>query len=152
MAQLARGEHGEPDFWHDGWDGYAPARQRLLDAVAASPVHDTLVLSGDVHSFWAADLKRDFDAPDSATVASEFVGGSITSQGEADSRVQIHVEHNPHIRYGRGGRNGYALVTLDAKMARVAFRAVDDVKQPQSGISTLQSFTVEAGKPGVSLG
>ena len=36
-----------------------PARRRLLDAVAASPVRDTLVLGGDVHSFFAADLERD---------------------------------------------------------------------------------------------
>ena len=63
MAQLDRGAEGKHAYWHDGWDGYVPARQRLLDAVAASPVRDMLVLSGDVHAFWAADLKRDFDAP-----------------------------------------------------------------------------------------
>jgi alkaline phosphatase D len=120
--------------------------------VAASPVRDTLVLSGDVHSFWAADLKRDFAAPGSATVATEFVGGSITSQGPADTRVQTALTRNPHLRYGRSDRFGYAHVALDARSARVSFRTVDTIKHPQSGISTMQSFVVEAGKPGVLMG
>jgi alkaline phosphatase D len=152
MAQLDRGTQGRRAFWHDGWDGYPAARRRLLDAVAASPVRDTLVVSGDVHSFWAADLKRDFDAPEAPTIATEFVGGSITSQGPADARVQAQVAKNPHVRYGRGGRYGYAHVALDIKAAHVAFRAVDTVKSEQSTLSTLQSFAVEAGKPGVVAG
>ena len=152
MAQVDRGAAGKHAFWHDGWDGYAPARRRLLDAVAASPVRDTLVLSGDVHAFWAADLKRDFDVAGSATLATEFVGGSITSQGPSEARVQALLERNPHLRYGRSRRYGYALVRLDAKAAHVAFRAVDTVKAPQSAISTMQSFAVEAGRPGAVVG
>jgi alkaline phosphatase D len=152
MAELDRGQQGKPAYWLDGWDGYPAARRRLLEAVAASPVRDTLVLSGDVHSFWAADLKRDFAAPQSATVATEFVGGSITSQGPPEARVQAAVSRTPYIHYGRSGRYGYAHVTLDAKAAHVSFRAVDAIKIPQSGISTLQSFVVEAGKPGVTGG
>jgi alkaline phosphatase D len=149
MAELNRDQPGKPAYWLDGWDGYASARQRLLDAVAASPVRNTLVLGGDVHSFWAADLKRDFQAPQSPTVANEFVGGSITSQGPPEARVQAAVNRTPYIRYGKSGRYGYAFVALDAKAAHVSFHAVDTVKSLQSGISTLQSFVVEAGNPGV---
>ena len=149
MAQLDRGKDSKPAFWADGWDGYAAPRQRLLDAVAASPVRDTLVLGGDVHSFWAADLKRDFDAPSAPTIATEFVGGSITSQGPAESHVKTLVSRNPHIRYGRSGRYGYALVALDAKAAHIDFRMVDTVKSEQSAISNGARFAVEAGHPGV---
>ena len=46
-----------------------------------------LVLGGDVHSFWASDLRRDFTGP-GPTVATEFVGGSITSQGPSADRVK----------------------------------------------------------------
>ena len=152
MAELDRGQHGKPAYWLDGWDGYAAARRRLLEAVAASPVRDTLVLGGDVHSFWATDLKLDFEAPHSPTVASEFVGGSITSQGPPEARVQAAVARTPYIRYGRSGRYGYAHVVLDAKAAHVSFRAVDAIKSPQAGISTLQSFVVEVGRPGVAGG
>jgi len=149
MAQLDRGDANKPVFWADGWDGYAAPRQRLLDAVAASPVRNTLVLGGDVHSFWAADLKRDFDAPGAPTVATEFVGGSITSQGPAESRVKALVAKNPHIRYARSGHFGYALVALDPKAAHVDFRMVDTVRSEQSGIANGARFAVEAGRPGV---
>ncbi|TAJ88067.1 alkaline phosphatase D family protein [Reyranella sp.] len=150
MAQVDRGEGEHRAFWHDGWDGYAPARQRLLDAVAASSVRDTLVASGDVHSFWAADLKRNFDAADAPTIATKFVGGSITSQGPSPARVKALLARNPDLRYGLGGRHGYTQVALAPKAATVSFRVVDTVKEPTSGIATIQSFTVEAGRPGVS--
>ena len=152
MAQLDRSKEGPPGFWADGWDGYAAPRQRLLDAVAASPVCDTLVLGGDVHSFWAADLKRDFNAPGSPTIATEFVGGSITSQGPGESGIAALLAKNPDIRYARSGRFGYALVALDPKAAHVDFRMVDTVKSEQSGIATGARFVVEAGRPGVVAG
>ena len=151
VAQVDRSPKRAGDFWHDGWDGYAPARQRMIDAIAASPVRDTIVLSGDVHSFWAADLKRDFDDSRGPIVATEFVGGSITSQGPSEAAVHSRLAANPHLRYGQSEKYGYAHVTLDATGAHVAFRSVDSVKSPQSTITTLQSFVVESGKPGVVM-
>lgn len=149
MAQVDRGDTTRRAFWHDGWDGYAPARQRLLDAVATSPGRNTLVASGDVHSFWAADLTRDFDTASSPIVATEFVGGSITSQGPAEARVKALLARNPHLRYGLGGRHGYARVELAPQAAAIAFRVVDSVKASASGIATAARFAVEAGHPGV---
>ena len=38
--------------------------------------------------YWAADLKADFNDPNSSTVGTEFVGTSITSGGDcADTQV-----------------------------------------------------------------
>jgi alkaline phosphatase D len=148
MAELDRGEGDKHAYWADGWDGYPVARKRLLDAVAASPTKDTLVLGGDVHSFWATDLKRDFADPKSSTVATEFVGGSITSQGPPANRLPPFLAKNPHIRAALSEVNGYGLVTLDRQKALVAFRALADVRDPKSGISSIQQFAVEAGKPG----
>ena len=84
-------------------------------------------------------------------MATEFVGGSITSQGPSEARVRSRMAVNPHLRYGRSEKYGYAHVTLDAKGAHVSFRSVDSVKGPQSKIATLQSFVVEAGKSGVVM-
>lgn len=149
MAELDRGRDGKTSYWADGWDGYAPARQRLLDQVAASPVHDTLVLGGDVHSFWATDLRRDFARTGQPIVATEFVGGSLTSQGATEARLKALLAKNPHIAYARTAVYGYALVALNAKAASVSFRTVANVKERNSPISTLARFAVEAGRPGV---
>jgi alkaline phosphatase D len=152
MAELDRGPGERHVYWADGWDGYPVGRQRLLDAVAASSVKDTLVMGGDVHSFWAADLKQDFADPKSRTAATEFVGGSITSQGPPNDRVQGLLAKNPHIRAGLGGVYGYGHLALDAKQALVSFRTVTDVRDPKSDISTARRFAVEAGKPGAVAG
>jgi alkaline phosphatase D len=152
MAEIDRGPGERHVYWADGWDGYPMARQRLLDAVAASPTRDTLVLGGDVHSFWAADLKRDFAHPKAPTVATEFVGGSITSQGPSADRLKGYMAKNPHIRSALTQVNGYGLVVLDARKALVSFRTLADVRDPKSAITTAQRFAVEAGRPGAVRG
>ena len=48
-------------YWTDGWDGYAPARKRLLQTVVDRKVPGVVVLGGDVHAHYVADLKADFD-------------------------------------------------------------------------------------------
>ena len=151
MAEAGRiNKDGKRAFWGDGWDGYPAARQKLLDVVAASPVKDTVVMGGDVHSFWAADLKQDFAIPKSRTVATEFVGGSVTSQGFSNKRLQSLLQGNPHLRYGLGDAYGYGHLALEAKAATVSFRTVDDVRDPKSGIATPARFVVEAGNPGAN--
>jgi alkaline phosphatase D len=37
------------------------------------------MLTGDVHNSWAAELKKNFDDPNSATLGIEFVATSISS-------------------------------------------------------------------------
>jgi alkaline phosphatase D len=152
MAELDRGPGERHVYWADGWDGYPIARQRLLDAVSASPTKDTLVLGGDVHSFWATDLKQDFADAKAPTVATEFVGGSITSQGPTNERVQGSLAKNPHIRFGLGGVNGYGVLALEPKHAQVSFRTLTDVRDPKAGITTVKRFAVETGKPGIGVG
>ncbi|MEO0972799.1 MAG: alkaline phosphatase D family protein, partial [Pseudomonadota bacterium] len=46
-------------FNPDAWDGYQGARQRILDFLAAEQPSNPIVLTGDIHSSWAADIKAD---------------------------------------------------------------------------------------------
>ena len=46
MAEADRGPQDRHIFWADGWDGYPMARQRLLDAIAASPVPVVAAMNG----------------------------------------------------------------------------------------------------------
>ncbi|HSW22722.1 MAG TPA: alkaline phosphatase D family protein, partial [Burkholderiaceae bacterium] len=61
MARFSRSEPAQPAYWTDGWDGYAPARKRLLQTVVDRRVPGVVVLGGDVHAHYVADLKVDFD-------------------------------------------------------------------------------------------
>jgi len=80
IAQLSRVINGERTFSMDKWDGYVVARKRLLDFFANERPSNPIVLSGDIHSNWVADLKTDFDDPGSETVATEFAGTSRERQ------------------------------------------------------------------------
>lgn len=148
MAEADRQVGPEHGYWMDGWDGYAATRARLLDAVATHRPRNALVISGDVHAFWAADLRREADA---AAMATEFVGGAITSQGPSTASVTHLLGKNPHLRYGRSDRRGYALMTLDAKGCIVEYRGVDDEKIPDSPVRQIARFAVENGRAGVQI-
>jgi alkaline phosphatase D len=139
-------------FWTDGWDGYAPARQRLLGVVAERKVPGVVVLGGDVHGNYVADLRPDYDDPKSPVVASEFCGTSITSLSLPQDRVDAARRFNPHIRYARSDERGYMRFSLDAKRLQASLRVVDDARDPASGIRTAARFTVDAERPGAATG
>ena len=135
-------------YWTDGWDGYPAARRRLLDVVAQRKLPGVVVLGGDVHSHYVADLKADYDDPQSPVIASEFCGSSITSLGMPQARLDAARTFNPHIRYGRSDQRGYMRFALDAKQLQAQIRVVDDALDPASGISTAARFVVDSARPG----
>jgi alkaline phosphatase D len=110
-----------------------------------------VVLGGDVHSNYVADLKADYDDPASPVIASEFCGTSITSLSLAQSRIDAALPFNPHIKYGRGDQRGYMRLAVDAKQVQMQVRVVDAL-DPSSGVTTAARFTVDAAKPGTQTG
>jgi alkaline phosphatase D len=148
MAELARPEEGGHRFWMDGWDGYPNARRRLLESIAAHKPRNPVVIGGDRHAFFVADLKRDFGQAREPVLASEFVGTSITSQGPNAASMQQALKANPQLKYGRGDKRGYATVDLTAARCTVGFEGVDDEKQKDSAVHRLATFVVEDGVTG----
>lgn len=139
-------------FWTDGWDGYPAARRRLLDTLANSGAKNPLVLAGDVHTFYASELRRDFNRPVSRAnpvLAAELCGTSITSSSRPQARTQENVERNPHMLYGRSDRRGYMLVQVTPQSAQARFMALDDVHDARSGQSQVAGFVVSGGSPAV---
>jgi len=134
--------------WTDGWDGYPAARARLFDALLEHRVANPVVLGGDVHLFNVSELKRDFDDPASAAIASEFVCTSITSQGWAQERLNAFLPDNPHMKLLDSRYRGYVRMEVTAKETRADLRAMDSVTHPAAACSTLASFVVEDGRPG----
>jgi alkaline phosphatase D len=135
-------------FYSDGWDGYPAARKRLLGHIASRKIRNPVVLSGDVHSFWANDLAVDFDDAKSPTIASELVTTSISSQPPPEERIQTAKTENPRIHFATGTRRGYLRLEITPVRLRADLRAVDDVTDPSSACTTMASFVVEDGRPG----
>jgi alkaline phosphatase D len=117
-------------YWTDGWDGYAPARKRLLGMVAERKLPNVVVLGGDVHSHYVTDLKVDYDDAKSAVIASEFCGSSISSHGISQQRIDAALPFNPHVHYARGDQRGYMDFTLTGKRLDASLLAVVEPNNP----------------------
>jgi alkaline phosphatase D len=139
-------------YWTDGWDGYAPSRNRLLGTVAQRQVPGVLVLGGDVHANYVADLKADYDDPKSQVVASEFCGTSISSLGLDQERLETARPFNPHVHHSRADQRGYVRLRVTREQTTAALRVLADGRDPASAIGTAAQFSVAAGKPGVQPG
>ena len=137
-------------FSMDSWDGYLGSRDRITRFIEERGVRNPIVLTGDVHANWAADLKSDYGDPDSATIGTEYVATSITSGGDgSDQRADTAeiLAENPHIKFFNDKR-GYVRCTLTPDELRTDYRIVQYVTRPGSPVSTRASFVTESGNPG----
>jgi alkaline phosphatase D len=151
MAQLEQKQGEGEGWWSDGWDGYPAGRQRILSQIAEHKIENVVVIGGDIHSFWVTDLKQDFGASNSPTVATEFVGTSVTSEGVPFDVFSGFVPENPHIRFFESRERGYVLAEVRPGLWRTELRVVDTITQPEATARTLKAYAVDPGKAGAQL-
>ena len=151
-SQLPFKQDADVRIWTDGWDGYPMARQRLLESLSTSGASNPLVLSGDVHSFFAAEIRRyptRGASRGNAVLASEFCGTSITSPSRPQKRTEEFVAINPGLKYGKSDQRGFMLLDVTPESTTAHFQALADVQDAGSGIATAASFVVRSGQAGV---
>ena len=137
-------------FNMDQWDGYVAARNRLLRFLMDQHPRNPIVLTGDIHSSWVHDIKRNFDDPASETVGTDLVGTSISSDFPSAfiAPVLAALRDNPHTKFFDGQYRGYVRCELTPEMWRADFRAVPTILDDQVDAFTLASFIVADGQPG----
>ena len=114
-------------------------------------MRNAVFVTGDWHSTFVNDIRQDFDEPDSPVVATEFVGTSVTTNGDDIVYGPYYgpmVQFNPHIKFFDGDRRGYQRHTLTADAWRTDLVMVDRVGTPTSPASVLGSWVVQDGVPG----
>jgi alkaline phosphatase D len=152
-------------FKTDQWDGFRSERQALLEACAA--VDNLVVLSGDLHGFYAAELYADFDAPSAEPIAVEYAVSAISAP-TVDAQLNAVIKDNlflealglldlvpefdanvlatnPHIRYAESTKNGLAIVEISDSRIDVRFVAVSDVTSPTGRVSEEVAFYTPIG-------
>ena len=117
---------------YDQWDGYAPARDRLL--TAAQVADRAIVLTGDIHLAGVGLLPA---------VGVEFVTTSISSGGLVPDDLEGTVASLGNIVAAERAHRGYTrhVVTEDGWTAE--FRIVDDATVVDSPVSTWRTFVVD---------
>jgi alkaline phosphatase D len=133
----------------DSWDGYRASRARIQQGWVDRAVRNPVVLTGDVHRAWASDLKADYNNASSATIGSELVSSSVTSGGDGDGSTTIpDVGTNPWLKF-YNNRRGYVRTTITPTQMQADFRAVAMVTEHGSAATTVKSFVIEDGRPGL---
>ena len=150
MSQTIEVAGDAKKYGMDNWNGYVAARHRLLGFMRERKPSNPVVLTGDIHSNWVCDVKAEFDDPRSETIATEFVGTSISSGGdgttnraEADRRLAA----NPHVKFFSAQR-GYVRCILLPERWQSDYRVVEAVTRRDAPITTRASFIVENGRAG----
>ena len=122
----------------DQWDGYTADRHELFSFLADNGITDTVFLTGDIHSGWACDLPLDAGTyPASASVATEFVGTSVTSNnlkditGTPSRTTSLAVEAaiqtaNRHIKYLNFDDHGFSVLDVTSKRTQMDYFVVGD--------------------------
>jgi alkaline phosphatase D len=140
----------EQSFFNDGWDGYAPARKRLTDALHKNSVQNAVMLGGDVHENWVGYLKTDYSQTTAAqalpAIGVEFCGTSITSPAgsSAVEKTSERLAENPHFVFADAKFRGYGVVEFNAKQMTTSLRVVDNVRSKTTVVDTLAKFVVPA--------
>jgi alkaline phosphatase D len=151
-------------FKTDQWDGFRSERRALLEACAG--VDNLVVLSGDLHGFYAAELYADFDAG-GEPIAVEFATSAISAPTVEVQLTEVVAQSpfldafglgalipefdsnllatNPHIRHAESRRNGIAIIDVSATEVRATFVEVDDVTRPHGGVAREIAFRTVAG-------
>jgi alkaline phosphatase D len=141
---------GGPLYSMDQWPGAAHERMKLVEFIADRKVANPVVLTGDIHSNWLNDLRIDDRKPDTACVATEFVGTSISSGGNtatsAEAVAKIRQE-NPFVQLQNRDR-GYVRCEITPKTWTSEYVAIDDVLKPGGKCKVTDKFVVESGRPG----
>src|SRR5690606_699990 len=78
----------------DAWDGYPAERQKVLNHLTTNDIDNFVVLTGDIHTSWAFNIKNGSDAR-----GVEFVTPIVTSPGAPVDVGGILQIENPHIKY-----------------------------------------------------
>ncbi|MBJ8341090.1 alkaline phosphatase D family protein [Antrihabitans sp. YC3-6] len=128
----------------DAWDGYVADRNTVLGRAADLGVNNLVVITGDRHTNYVSELRRDFSDLESPIVAHEFVGTSICSGGDGADMPdggETLMAASPDIKFVNGQR-GYVRVHVDQEAWRTDFRVMPFVQSPGAPISTRASFVV----------
>jgi alkaline phosphatase D len=113
-----------------------------------------VVLTGDSHQNWVRNVPPDFRTFDGQPVATEFMGTSISTNGDPGPKNLFlryaDDPYNPHILF-RNNNRGYVRCTLTPDLWTSEYRIVSTVVQQEASASTLATFVIENGRAGAEL-
>jgi alkaline phosphatase D len=131
----------------DSWDGYQAERERVFSLMKNK---NLVVLAGDTHNAWAADLQDQTGR----AVGVEFATASVSSPGLECSYPEMPAQNvadcmramMPGLRYAQTSLRGYMVIEATKEEVRCDWRFVDTVHSRNFQANTVQSLQIIAGQ------
>jgi alkaline phosphatase D len=146
---------GRPIQFTDIWDGYAAARERVLDFLQREQIRNVAIMTGDLHSSWAIDVARNpwggyRPQTGEGSLAVELVGPAVSSPGlmtpeQAAALTPAIRLAVPTIKYLEGQQRGYILVTVTPQRLRADWCHATTVAERSTDQRVAASLVCESG-------
>jgi alkaline phosphatase D len=138
----------KPVFETDLWDGYRPARARLVNAIRKHGLTNVVIATGDHHKHGVGTVPERDGAPDGKQVAVEFLATSISSGGNGRGEAgNDHVLRNNPNWDLYTDRRGYQLFDITPKRWTTDVKVMDEIEKPGGSIRTLVQYQVMPDAP-----
>lgn len=154
----------------DQWDGYQAERGKIINLLRTTGRKNTVFLTGDIHSSWAADVPADPTAYRTTreAVATEFVACSVSAASAFDSlttsptltqsnRALMSVGQealkavDPWFKFVDLEHHGYMCVDVDRNRVQAEWMFTPDVLHRNNSFSCAARSQALAGKPGARM-
>ncbi len=131
---------------NDAWDGYSEERDRLLNHVRTNGIENVVVLTGDIHSTFAGEVRYQGNCE-----MCEFVTPSVTSQnldflgGAASGIVEFYTRLlNRHIKDVDLNNHGYFILDVNENRVQADWFDIEDLTKPVQGERFSRGWYVNA--------
>ena len=130
----------------DSWDGYPAERQKLFDHLSTNNIDNMVVLTGDIHTSWAVNLKNG-----NTPVGVEMVTPSVTSPGVPINLSGLITLQNPDIKYVELTKRGFMLVDITEQRVQGDWYNVNTIDQMDASNSCVKSYVTNTGSNALTL-
>ncbi len=124
----------------DSWDGYPAERQKLFNHLTSNNIDNMVVLTGDIHTSWAVNLKNG-----NTPVGVEMVTPSVTSSGVPINLSGLITLQNPDIKYVELTKRGFMLVDITEQRVQGDWYNVNTIDQMNPGSTCVKSYVTNNG-------
>ncbi|MEV8093968.1 alkaline phosphatase D family protein [Kitasatospora sp. NPDC085879] len=141
----------------DQWDGYTHDRRELLGHLKNNGIGNTVFLTGDIHSAWAADVPNEAATyPASGSVATEFVVTSVSSDNIDDflkvapqtlslvAAAAIQAA-NRHIKWVDLDSHGYGVLDITPQAVQMDYYILSDRTRKDATTKWTRSYRTRTG-------
>lgn len=136
-----------PRFYYGSWDGYAANRQQVMSRLHT--VKNPVVVSADLHSFWAKQCADTAFRTKIGWSVPEFAATSISSgwPKPLSGPIRDNLGNNPSTVYYEDRYRGYCIHDVTPEHWSCRMRGVNSVETQRSSIRDVAWHIVQDGSP-----